>query len=145
MREIGGYSGVALALLWAHAMAPSSLNLRLTLISSDRRTLDGLKRYFEPFGARLNSVSNLDEAPSTVTGADAVLLFADDYPGKNALGTVRGLSVKLVVVVTAEVARFKEALAGADSMPQVVVIQRPAWGWMLLDALRACLPATAEA
>jgi hypothetical protein len=124
-------------------MTPSSLNLQLALISSDRRTLDGLQRYFERLGARLNSTSNLEEASSSVSGADAVLLFADDYPGKNALSAVVGLSVKLVVVVTSEVALFRAAVAQASLGSKVVVVQRPAWGWMLLDAVRACVPAGA--
>jgi hypothetical protein len=126
-------------------MAPSGLNLQLALISSDRRTVDGLKRYFEHFGARLCSISDLEEALSSVSGADAVFLFADDYPGKNTLSAALGLSVKRVVVVTSEVARFKAAIAAASAEPKVVVLQRPAWGWMLLDAVRSCQPATAEA
>jgi hypothetical protein len=56
---------------------------------------------------------------------------------------VLGLSVKLVVVVTSEVALFRAAIARASLGSKVVVVQRPAWGWMLLDAVRACLPATA--
>jgi hypothetical protein len=124
-------------------MTPSSLNLQLALISSDRRTLDGLKRYFERLGARLSSTSNLEEAPSSANGADAVFLFADDYPGKNVLSAVLGLSVKLVVVVTSEVALFRAAIARASLDSKIVVVQRPAWGWMLVDAVRTCLPATA--
>ncbi len=63
-------------------MTPSSLNLQLALISSDRRTIDGLKRYFERLGARLSSTSNLEEAPSSANGADAVSSSRTTTQGK---------------------------------------------------------------
>lgn len=120
-------------------MTISSLDLQLALISNDRRVAAGLQRYFDRLGARASSTSDLDEAPSSTRGADAVVLFADDYPEKNPLGILAGLSAKVVVVVTSDVAAFRQAVAGTSLRSKVVVLPRPAWGWMVLDAVRACL------
>jgi len=114
--------------------------LRLALISNDRETLDGVKDYFERAGARLRATNRLEEASDTAAGAEAVVFFADDYPLEEARAAVAGLSVRLVVIVTADVAAFNACRKGRASAERIVVLPRPAWGWVLLEAIRASQP-----
>ena len=123
-------------------MKAIGLNLRLTLISNDRETLDGVKQYFERAGAQLSCTSRLEEAAARAFGSDAAFLFADDYGREEALSVIPTLGVKLVVVVTADVANFGTALRSQKSEPRVLVLARPAGGWMLLDAVRLGPPPT---
>jgi hypothetical protein len=112
------------------------LDLRLALVSTDPETLDGIQQYFERMGATVRSVIRLDKAISNVQAADGVLVFPDDYPYNHALSFVLALDVKVIVVVTADVERFQTSLRDAACSKHVLVLQRPAWGWMLLDAVR---------
>lgn len=115
------------------------VNLKLALVSTNRETLDGVQDYFRRVGAKLSTIPRLEEARQDVNGADVVVLFADDYPREAALQAVAEFSVKLVIVVTAEVTAY-EARPAKDGMPRVLVLARPAWGWMLLDAVRLAVP-----
>ena len=112
------------------------LDLRLTLVSTDPETLDGVQQYFERMGATVVSTDRLERAASCVRVPDGVLVFSDDYPFKQALSFVLTLDVELIVVVTADVERFQTSLREAACSKKVSVLQRPAWGWTLLDAVR---------
>ncbi len=88
-------------------------------------------------GAATYGVSALEDAPPAADHCDAVLLFADDYPPLEALRLLSTVSVKVCVVVTSRL-DAADALRSAMRGPaQLVVLRRPAWGWMLLDALRS--------
>ncbi len=126
-------------------MTARKLNLRLALISNDRETLDGVQQYFQRLGARISIAPRLEDAAARTSGADAALLFADDYPHEEALRVIPALSVKLVVVVTADVGNFRVSLPAERRADRVLVLPRPAWGWMLLDAVRHGVPLVGEA
>jgi hypothetical protein len=108
----------------------------LTLISADRETLDGVQAYLERAGARVRTTSRLDEAEDTSSGADAVVFFADDYSLEESDIILAGLAVRLLVIVTAEIAAFNARRGSWPRAERVVVLPRPAWGWVLLDAVR---------
>jgi hypothetical protein len=112
------------------------LGLRLVLVSLDRETLDRVGGYFEYMGALPSCTRRFEDAEARTRDADGVLVFADDYPFDVALRFVLGLRTKVVVVVTADVARFRESLDGAGSSTNVLVLRRPAWGWKLVEAVR---------
>jgi hypothetical protein len=111
------------------------VNLKLALVSTNRETLDGVQDYFKRVGAKLSTVPRLEDTREKANGVDVVVLFADDYPREAVLRVVGELSVKLIIVVTAEVNAYEPRPAG-DGVPRVLVLARPAWGWMLLDAAR---------
>ncbi|MEI8258941.1 MAG: hypothetical protein WCJ30_25000 [Deltaproteobacteria bacterium] len=119
----------------------SMLDHRITLVSSSRETVDGVREYLGRAGARLTSTGRLVDAPATSAGADAIVLFADDFPRAAALSTFAALREALpstvIVVVTEAVEEFSPAERDRAAAGRVVVLRRPAWGWMLLDALLA--------
>jgi hypothetical protein len=111
------------------------VNVELTLVSGSRETLDGVEQYLARAGARLATALRLEDAPQKAHGARVVVLFADDYPEDAVRRVVDELSAELIVIVTADV----DAWTTAGRPSRVVVLQRPAWGWMLLDAIRTGL------
>lgn len=117
------------------------LDRKITLVSSCRETLDGVREYLGRAGARSTSASSLEEAQVNSTGADAIVLFADDFPLPAALSTFaalrRALPSTLIVVVTEAVDEFSPEVGSGQSDECAVVLRRPAWGWMLLDAVLA--------
>ena len=111
------------------------MNVSIALASTNRETLDGVQEYFTRVGARLSNFSKLDDARRKTVGVDVVVLFADDYPREVVLRAVAELSVKLIIVVTGEVSAYTPR-APKEGAPRVLILARPAWGWMLLDAVR---------
>jgi hypothetical protein len=114
------------------------LGRRITVISRDRATRKGVEAYFQRAGARPSSVVRLADVPPLAEGADAIVLFADDYPRRDAVAVFakirRALPRTLLIVVTDAEDAFLTSPAGDD---RVVVLRRPAWIWMLADVVRA--------
>jgi hypothetical protein len=91
-------------------------------------------------GARMIAIPLRLALVSNAAGADAVVFFADDYPLEEARGAVAGLSVRLIVIVTADVSAFNACRKERASDERIVVLPRPAWGWVLLEAIRSARP-----
>jgi hypothetical protein len=111
------------------------LNQRIAVVSTSRETLDGVQEYLRRVGARPSAVPLLEDAAMAARQSDALLLFADDFPTAATLRTLDGLSIRLLVVVTQEVESFRTQGARL-ARGRMVVLRRPAWGWMLVEALR---------
>ena len=120
--------------------AKDMVHRSVVVVSNSPETVDGVTKYLQRIGAVTSAITGLDAMDGATGGADAVLLFADDYPShevarafvrlRTAHPTLRG------VVVTEDVASFAPNVAGEEAAGYVVVLQRPAWGWMLVDAIR---------
>ena len=113
------------------------LDRTITILTSSRETLDGVEAYLRGAGARASGASRPEEIARANGRVDAVLFFADDYPrieAKRAFDALqRDDSIAVLVVITASVDDFRTA---REKDPRVVVLRRPAWGWMLVDAIR---------
>jgi hypothetical protein len=83
-------------------------------------------------------------AASTQIGrdVDAVVFFPDDFGAGDARRVWSELVARPGRVALVVVTGDADAYALVDR--RVVVLGRPAWGWMLLDALRTCFSRTAE-
>lgn len=121
------------------------LDRKITLVSNNRETIDGVRAYLGRAGAHSESAECLDDACSRSAGADAIVLFADDFPRSAALETFAALRAALpstlVIVVTEAVEEFSPPNESDEPTDRVVVLRRPAWGWMLMDAVLAGGPA----
>lgn len=61
------------------------LDRKITVVSNDTETLDSVQQYLRRVGACSVITSRLKEVPTMAADADAVVLFADDYPRDAAL------------------------------------------------------------
>jgi DNA-binding response OmpR family regulator len=116
------------------------LDRSIIVVSNNPETLDGVQQYLQRAGARTYNASRLEDADAGAPSADAVLLFADDYPRAAALEAFTRFRAArpatLLVVVTEDVAAFAMPARTESAASRVVVLRRPAWGWMLVDAIR---------
>jgi hypothetical protein len=119
---------------------PAVKTLGVAIVSRNPETLDGLQAYLSGAGVASRCTSEIDDcwhvAPASTL---AFVLFPDDFPWERAVAALASLAAErpraLPVLVTAHPKRFAE-LADAT---RVVVVPKPVWGWMILDAIRAHL------
>lgn len=120
--------------------APRKAALEVTIISNNPETLDGLQSYLNAAGVVARCTRDLLDcvrlaSPSTM----AFVFFPDDFRWEAVIATIAELTESrpkaLPVLVTSQPQRF-ESLTKPDS---VLIVPRPAWGWTILDAIRAHL------
>jgi len=109
------------------------LGRSVAVLAKRGETAREVSAYLNRAGARAHAAGE----PARIAGEiDAVVFFPDDFaPGDAArvwTDLMSRLSRAAFIVVTGEIGNY----AVLDR--RVVVLGRPAWGWMLLDALRAC-------
>lgn len=114
----------------------------VTIVANNPETLDGLATYLAEAGVTVRGTRRIDLCLEMVLPASsAVVLFPDDFPSSamaEALGALRRhRPTTLVVLVTGDPRRFERP--GRDGRPASLVLPKPAWGWTLLDAIRARL------
>lgn len=114
----------------------------VTVVTGNAETADGLEAYLRRAGvetATTRALEKLDAA--TPARAAAVVVFPDDFDFEGVVRHVGALAAGrpdlLVVFVTKDPKRF-DALELSPAVA-VLVIPRPAWGWTILDAVRARL------
>jgi hypothetical protein len=121
--------------------------LSVTVVSSNRETLDGLEAYLRKSGVLANGTRTLERLlEMTPQSAVAVILFPDEYEPAavtKALAALhRGRPQVLAVIVTNEPGRFERAAGIEPGDDAPLVIPKPAWAWTILDAVRARLGST---
>lgn len=114
--------------------------LHVTIVSDNVETLDELQSYLRRAGVGTNGTKHVDKITErTPATSSAVIFFPDDFAASavaTALATLRkARPTLLIVVVTREPKRYEEGQDRATAPP--VVVPKPAWGWTILDTIRA--------
>jgi hypothetical protein len=115
--------------------------LRAAIVSSSLETRDGLEAYLRGAGISTRGTSQLADLEEVAREASAIVMFPDDFAWEavlSALRTTRENTSALVVLVTSRPFRF-EALLWSHGSQEPMVVPKPAWGWTILDAIRAHL------
>ncbi len=115
--------------------------LHVTIVSDNPETIDGLETYLRAAGVTTQSTRYLEKSRTMIPPSGAALvLFPDDFPNAAVLATVADLRMErpraLLVLVTREPKQFQALPSIAGAVPPLVV-HKPAWGWTILDAIRA--------
>jgi hypothetical protein len=104
--------------------------------------VDGLARYLNPRGT-FRAVLALPKAARNAMASDAVILYPDDFAAAGVLDlAVRLLnrkSVSLLIIVTANPARFRALERSRQATSKLVVLSKPAWPWTLLATIESTL------
>jgi hypothetical protein len=111
----------------------------VAVLSKHGTTARDVSAYLSRAGAR----AHVAVEPTRIQpDVDAVVFFPDDFARSDAHRVWRDLVSRLsraaLVVVTEDAGTY--AAVG----PRVAVLGRPAWGWMLIDAMRSCWSEIAE-
>jgi hypothetical protein len=113
------------------------------VISASSETLDELSAYLSRAGVSSESRSAANPLAELPMSARVVVVFPDDFPGHE-IGTYLSLvgarRPELALVIVTRNATAYAALRTPDGRPlPATVLPRPAFGWTLLDVIRAAL------
>lgn len=118
----------------------SARRLRVAIVSKNPETLDGLEAYLRGAGVTTVGTSRIERSAELAHEAASVVVFPDDFEWGAVLpalrACVRSNPKALPVIVTNAPQRFT-ALAWPDPGAIPFVVAKPAWGWTILDAIRA--------
>jgi hypothetical protein len=124
------------------ARARTPQPLRVTIVSANPETLDGLQSYLRQAGVDARGTRDIECGAAMDPYPSAAVFFPDEYPADNVLKEIGRLRSErpqlLIVLVTREPQRFAKALDAPEHAPTIVV-PKPVWGWVILDAIRGRL------
>lgn len=108
----------------------------VAVIARRREARDELLAYFDGAGLPAHG---MDAPGKLASGVTEVVLFPDDFTAADVAAAVPRLCRPqiLVVLVTSEPQRYAALLAPTDGARPPLTMAKPAFGWMLVDAIRA--------
>jgi hypothetical protein len=113
------------------------------VISGSPETLDELTAYLSRAGVSSESRSAANPLAELPASARVVVVFPDDFPSHEIgayLSLVGARRPELALVIVTRNAAAYAALCTPDGRPlQATVLPRPAFGWTILDVIRAAL------
>ena len=122
---------------------PTRRSLTVMTVADDIPTLEGLERYLHPRVSFL-AVPELDGAVAGLAASDAVVLYPDGFAVRAVERFVRRLicdtTLSLVIVVTAQVDRFRALSQSRATASRFIVLSQPVWPWELFATIQASLP-----
>ena len=105
----------------------------VTIVATNRETQEGLRSYLRRAGVSARSTRDLADCARSARDV-AVVLFPDDFPREKVVAVLAALPRSvLAVLVTAHPQKFERT----SDAERVVIMPRPAWGWSILEAIRA--------
>lgn len=141
---------MALFLLRPGAVRRSAIT-EVTVVSSRRETIDDLRAYLARLGlssrgASLRTSKQVESLTSQPTAA--TVIFPDEFLDEDILALIRVLRAKgpalLVVLITREPQRFREATLDDGRSTPAVILPKPSFGWDIIDIIRAHAARTAR-
>ncbi|AUX22642.1 hypothetical protein SOCEGT47_031460 [Sorangium cellulosum] len=117
--------------------------LHVVIVSDNPETLDGLQAYLQRAGVTAYVTRQLQAAVVASAAISAVVVFPDDYPAAEVEAAVERITRDrpgvLSVLVTGTPQRFEALRVGTSARVIPTIIPKPAWGWTILDTIRALL------
>lgn len=114
--------------------------LEIAIVADNPETLEALSRYLEGAGLRAHALKRLKPSALAAMPLAAVVLFPDELPTKAVRSAITGLQAArprtLILLVTSNPQDYAVTEPGGSSLLPVTV-PKPAFGWVILDALRA--------
>lgn len=115
--------------------------LEIAVVADNPETLEGLSRYLEGAGMKPHAMRSLKASALTALPLTAVVLFPDELPQKAVRAAITSLRSTrprtLIVLVTSSPQSFRAVTEPGGSALLPLVVPKPAFGWAILDAIRA--------
>jgi hypothetical protein len=113
----------------------------VAVIGEHLETIDGLQAYLASSGLTSRVTRVLRDASTLGAAACAVVIFPDEYVAAEVVARITALRAAqprlLILLVTGAPQRFGAALSADGESLLPVVVPKPAFGWTILDAIRA--------
>jgi hypothetical protein len=111
------------------------------VVSSNAETLDGMHAYFSQSGIASLSRRVVNPLSELASSLRAAVVFPDDFAAHEAssyLSMMRMRRPDLTIVIVTKEPPIYCAMNADDGYPlSAIVLARPAFGWTILDAIRA--------
>jgi len=115
--------------------------LAVAVVADNPETLDGLHAYLSGAGVSSRAMRALGDAGAMARELAAVVIFPDELDAAEVVAHVARLRATrprlLVLLVTGMPQRFAAALEPDGRSIPPIVLPKPAFGWSILDAIRA--------
>lgn len=119
---------------------PEQGRLRVAIVTKNEETLHGLEAYLQRAGAKTIGTREIERAAEIVSDVAAVVVFPDDFEWSAVVPALVECMTSnrraLAVIVTNAPQRFEPLVWPQDAAPPLLV-PKPAWGFTILDAIRA--------
>ena len=133
--------GLKVALARAMVTRPSGQSLSVTVIADNPKTTDGLRVYLSDAGLAPHASNALADACSLPKATFAAVIFPDEFEVDEVVSRLLELRAArprlLILLVTSTPQRFLSALIPDGRSRPPTVLPKPAFGWTILDAIRA--------
>lgn len=123
-------------------MAPrsSAENLRVTVVGDHAQTIEGLRRYLSAAGLEARATRSLSEGTANPTASDVLVIFPDEFRTEEVLETIEALQkgypeLKLLLITSTP--QHYQTSRLMDAAQSLILLPKPAFGWSILDAIRA--------
>lgn len=110
------------------------------VLCNNAETLDGMHSYLSRAGLSSSGSRALNRAAWPSRATRALVIFPDDFSTNDVaayLSSVRAEYPELAVIIVTREPRSYEIMTAAGRPLRAVVLPRPAFGWTILDAIRA--------
>lgn len=113
----------------------------VAVVAKSPETVDGLAAYLGNAGVTTRGSRSLESVRTLSSGTVAVVFFPDEFASAGALAALRELRRShprvFLVLVTRQPQDLEPALEPDGRSTPPLVLPKPAFGWTILDALRA--------
>lgn len=111
------------------------------LVGRNEDTVEALRVYLCGAGVVARSTSSLVETTRMKRATAAVVIFPDGYAAAAAVSAILAIRTRsprtLIVLVTSLPQTYRPATQPDGRSPVPLVLPRPAYGWTIVDAIRA--------
>lgn len=116
--------------------------LLITVVARKPETVDALREYLTGAGVATSGISEVAYLATTVPqGCRVVVVFPDDFMYLAVAAELATLQATrpglLTVFVTSDPRRYEALPPPEEGAYEPVVIPKPAWGWTILETIRA--------
>ncbi|HEX7481251.1 MAG TPA: hypothetical protein VF331_25845 [Polyangiales bacterium] len=115
--------------------------LEVMIVADNPETIEGLRAYFNGVGVASQGRRDLRDPSAVTATTTAVVIFPDELVEAAVVRRILALRSTRpelpIVLVTGAPQRFQAALAADDRSLPPIVLPRPAFGWTILDTIRA--------
>jgi hypothetical protein len=114
------------------------------VVAESRETTDSLHDYLTKVGICTRTERTLDDAVLLSGQFKIILLFPDDFSQSELRGFEHAVCKQqpsaLMVLVTSNPVRVRLTLQEAGRAAAPIILVKPAFGWTIIDTIRANLP-----
>ena len=122
---------------------PSESASHVVVVAANTETMQALREYLKGAGVASRTTPELMNTSLAARSTRAIVIFPDEFEADEVVNRVSSLRAArpqlLLVLITGTPARYRAALEPEVGSVPPVVLPKPAFGWSIVDVVRAQL------